>query len=257
MSATSHAGGGAGSPRWRIVTAGLLGLWLTGCTSYRFTTTLEAQGKSVPGLEPVRFTIVSVIFVTNAVPSGAINTFGSLSVTDRELGERLMATAIQCYPTLFTRDADAVPLKVMVEKTSSSSLMGVDGCVSCLTLTIVPLRETRVDEFRIQVACEVAGPSAVAKAMEDQPEFMKAVGAPVQFTRKDMGWISFFPLGLIPFPGHSDVRRVVGVGDEAVHRASGQLTLQSCVEAIVQSLRRVDKTQWEQIRRQTAPPDSR
>lgn len=241
------------SPAWRLMTAGFLALWLTGCTSYRFTTTLPTQGKPVPSLEPVRFNIASVSFVTNAVPSGAINTFGSLSVTDHELCGRLMSTAQQCYPALFTRDADAVPLRVLVEKTASSRSMGVDGCVSCLTLTIIPLRETRVDEFRIQVACE---DSAFAGPTVDKPDLMKAVGAPVQFTRKDMGWLSFFPLGLIPFPGHSDVRRVVGVGDEAVHRASGKLTLQSCVEAIVQSLRRVDKTQWEQIRRQAPPSDS-
>jgi hypothetical protein len=190
----------------------------------------------------LQFRVAAVNFVTPTnVPGGGLPDFGSYQPSREEIRNRLMVSAMKAYPKLFSEGADAIPFEVTITRSANTTEMGGDVCVSCLTLTILPLRSTDKTDYTIQVQVK-EGPAS------------EKLAAPVSFSREDTSWMSILPTGWIPVPGGKGAR---AWGLDSAIQKGGDLTLASCVEAIVTAIRRVDAETWHKIQPATAPDEKK
>lgn len=93
----------------------------------------------------------------------------------------------------------------------------------------------------VMMSLFAAGCASYRVATSLQP---KKPAAPISFSRENTSWMSILPTGWIPVPG--------GKGERAWGMASAiqkgcDLTLSSCVEAIVTAIRRVDAETWPKL----------
>jgi hypothetical protein len=210
---------------WKITLAlPLLALAGMGCSSYRINTDLSPAKTPVPIAETMKFHITEARYVisTNTTESG-LAPFGVMNIAPEELQRRLMASAVLAYPRVFSRAEDAVPLSVTITREEDQSDINPAGaCVSCLTLTILPLRTADTIGFTVQVSSpDERVPAAVAR--------------PVVFQRTEIMSLSMFPTGWIPVVG-GEGERIMGT--DAALRKGGELTLNAVVEAVAVALRR-------------------
>ncbi len=215
----------------------LMALWAGGCASYRVDSSLQPgrPAAKMPSAEHFRVTAVHFVVPTN-VPGGGLPDFGVRQPSEEELRKRLMNTATNAYPAVFCDDEGAIPVEVTITRSASKTDMGGEACVSCLTLTILPLRSTDKTDYTIQVQ------------VKDGPASEK-LAAPITFSREDTSWMSILPTGWIPVPGGKGER---ALGLDSAIRKGGELTLSSCVEAMVMAIRRVDAETWQKVRASAA-----
>lgn len=203
---------------------------LAGCSSYRIATSLQPSGQPVPAAESVRFRLSEVRYATatNVTASG-LSPFSTYTYSGASLREDLMAAAVAVYPKVFSADASALPLEVSIQCVTNTTAMGeLAACASCVTLTVVPIRHSEQDLFRVETTSGI-------------PAVDARLARPVTFERTDVGWLSLLPTGWIPVPapGGEPARGT----DRALVRAK-DATLKACVEAIVIGLRRIDPAEW-------------
>jgi hypothetical protein len=195
-----------------------------GCSSYRINTDLSPAKTPVPIAEAMKFHIVEAHYVvsTNTTESG-LSPFGVMNITPEDLQRRLMSSAVLAYPRVFSRAEDAVPLSVTITREEDQSDMNpAAACVSCLTLTILPLRTTDTIGMTVQVSSpDERVPAPVAR--------------PVVFRRTEITSLSMFPTGWIPVMG-GEGERILGA--DAALQKGGELTLNAVVEAVAVALRR-------------------
>ncbi len=221
-----------------VVAPALAGL-LAGCASYRVGSTMIAIRKPVPTPADVRFRIASVDVVTptNVAP-GTLTRFGVWQITPVEVRDRLSARAIALYPGAFSEDATATPLQVAIVHTASRNDGGGEACLSCLTLTILPMRSVDRNEYRVELK-------------SPHPPLSKALAQPTSFTRIDTGWMSIVPTGWIPVPGGVG-RRAWGM--DSANAKAGEVMIDSCVEAMAATLRQVPPEDWPKALPPPPPP---
>lgn len=237
-----------------VLTAAVL---MTGCMfAYRTTATLEPSKAAVQP-ETARFNIAAVEFVnpTN-IPASELPNFGDNrleSAYDLEAREQkmpdgstatayipvphqrhraaLMEAATKLYPQLFSAEAAAIPIKVTITRSGCVSDLVGHPCISCLTLTLLPLRGQCKTDYTVRVLAQ----DEVAD---------KVLAQPVVFSRISQSSSScFIPSGWLPVSGPK-VPKLTG---DAATRHAGQLTINGCVEAVVQALRRVEPGAWERL----------
>jgi len=207
----------------------LVALTATGCSSYRIAMTPEARTSASSASSTVKFKIASAQLVTptNVLATG-MPAYGVYSLSDQELQAKLMESAVKYYPNIFEDRASSIPLDVVVTRTGSESSIGGDACVSCLTLTILPLRSKERNSFAVEV-----------KAKDDA--VTKALAGGVTFTRQETGWMSIIPTGWIPVPGSG----TFAWGTDGGLKLCEEYTLSATVDAIVKALKRVDQSSWD------------
>jgi hypothetical protein len=144
--------------------------------------------------------------------------------------DEYMNIAIERYPSLFSKDTNALPVTVTLRDESYSNsyvvLMYVTAFLSLGTLPCYPVEGT------VQINAEL---------VFSDHDFHEFCVNSVRFERMNRTWISVYtPLGLIPVPGNSDLPRVSGVGasrsTDAIE-SSRKLTMISTIDAIVQGAR--------------------
>ena len=227
-----------GTPARRLSSVCLCALPLvlslgTGCASYRIDVSLKPGKPPADAAAATKYNLQTVRFVasTNAPPEGMPD-FGVYQISDAQLQTNLMAAALRTRPDLFADGPDAVPLEVTVTRAANESSMGADGCVSCLTLTIIPLRTTDKTGYTVEVTRpDPAGPR---------------ISAPVSFTRDETSWLSILPGGWIPVPGGSGER---AWGTDSASQKTGEKMIAACIEAVVRALDRTEPSAW-----RTPPP---
>lgn len=221
-----------------ILAAPALAGLLAGCTSYRVGSTMISVRKPVPTPADVRFRIAELNLVTptNIAP-GTLTQFGSITVTPGEVRSRLSARAIARYPGTFSEDVSAIPLQVTILHTGNRNDVGGEACVSCLTLTVLPMRTVDRNEYRVELKSE-------------HPALAKALAQPTSFSRIDTGWMSLLPTGWIPVPGGTG-RRAWGI--DSAHVKAGEVMIESCVEAMAATLRTVPPEDWPKVLPPAAP----
>ncbi len=206
----------------------ILAAMSTGCASFRIDASLAPTGRPIPA--PVTFNLTDVRYVvlTN-MAQDALSPFASYPITRASLSDDMMNVAMKLYPKTFSKAPDAVPLQVTI--TGINNEAGVDdgaACVSCLTLTLIPLRSTDKETYSVETRSSI-------------PAANQALARPVTFSRTDVSWLSILPTGWIPVPA--------GAGERAWGMDSGiatakEITFKSCVEAIAANLRRVKPEAW-------------
>jgi len=214
------------------VALGLLAaLAVTGCSSYRIAMTPDVRTSPSSATSEARFKIASAQLVTptNVLATG-MPAYGVYSISDQELQAKLMEAAVQYYPNIFADRASSIPLDVVVTRTGSESSIGGDACVSCLTLTILPLRSKERNSFAVEVK------------VQDEA-LTKALAGGVTFTRQETGWMSIIPTGWIPVPGSG----TFAWGTDGGLKLCQEYTLSATVEAIVKALKRVDQSAWNKV----------
>jgi hypothetical protein len=205
-----------------------MALVLTGCASYRINTSLKPSGAPVPGAAQFNLTDVRYVVLTNVTESG-LSPFTTYRITGQSLGDDLMAAAMATYPETFSTAPDAIPLQVTITCLGNASEMGPGGaCVSCLTLTIYPMRSSDEDTYSVETRCEIESVN-------------EKLAQPTTFKRTDVSWLSITPTGWIPVPA-KEGDRVLGM-DGAIAKVKST-TLKACVEAVAISLRRVKPEAW-------------
>jgi hypothetical protein len=211
----------------------LMALLVSGCASYRVDSSLPPRQPSVkmPANEQFRISAVHFIAPTN-VPAGGLPDFGSYQPSSEELRKRLMVSATSAYPNVFAEDAGSIPIEVTITRSANTTELGGEVCASCLTLTILPLRSKDKTDYTVQVQVK-EGPAS------------EKLAAPVSFSREDTSWMSILPTGWIPVPGGKGAR---AWGLDSAIQKGGDLTLSSCVEAMVTAIRRVDADTWRKVR---------
>jgi hypothetical protein len=225
----------------RLTACILMSLFVAGCASYRVATSLQPKKPAAPMPADVQFRIAAVNYVTPTnVPSGGLPAFGSYQPGNEEIRNKLMASAMKAYPKVFSEEPDAIPFEVTITRSANTTELGGEVCASCLTLTILPLRSMDKTEYTVQVQVR-EGPAS------------EKLAAPVSFSRDDTWWLSILPTGWIPVPGGKGAR---AWGMDSAIQKGGDLTLSSCVEAIVTAIRRVDEDVW-QSARPVLPPDEK
>ncbi len=201
----------------------------SGCCSYRIVTSLEPTHDAVTLPSDVRLIIASVrqVTPTNVFPGG-LPPFSTLTISDADLCRKLQKRAQELYPNVFSDAHDAIPLNVTITRTAYTNMIGGGACISCLTLTVLPVRSSDKTDFEIVVtATNMAANAALSRA--------------VGFSRSDLNWMSILPSGWIPVPGGEGKR---AWGMDSATQLSGRLTLDSCAEAVVEAVRRVGPEQW-------------
>ncbi len=125
-------------------------------------------------------------FLTPTNVTGASDCdFGDFKIKDADLQDKLIATALQCYPAVFSTNAAVSPLDVCITRVAHTGDIGADACVSCLTLTILPVRTSDKNTYAVQ-----------AKLQGEKTSL-----SVVEFDREDLSWMSCLPTGWIPVPG--------------------------------------------------------
>lgn len=206
-------------------------LMASGCSSYRIAMTPDARTGASAASSTAKFKIASVQLVTptNVVATG-MPAYGVYAMTDQELQAKLMAASEKYYPNIFADRATSIPLDVVVTRTASESTIGGDACVSCLTLTILPLRSKERNAFSVEVKVKDPGVS-------------KTLAGGVTFTRQETGWMSILPTGWIPVPGSG----TFAWGTDGGLKLCEDYTLSVTVESIVKALKRVDQAAWDKL----------
>ncbi|MFO7536129.1 MAG: hypothetical protein R6X19_10705 [Kiritimatiellia bacterium] len=210
----------------------LMAWGLTGCASYRIHSTLAPSGAPVPGA--TRFNLVDVQYaVPTNVTESALSPFNLYPITHASLTDDLMAVAVATYPAIFSTDPGSIPLRVTINCVNNQTEQDeATTCVSCLTLTILPLRTVDRDTYSVETR---SGSEAIDKDLL----------RPVDFTRTDVSWLSITPTGWIPVPG-GEGERVLGM-DGAIVKVK-DTTFKACVEAVVVSLRRIQPEAWSSVK---------
>jgi hypothetical protein len=217
----------------------LIALLVAGCASYRMNTSLQPRTPAAPMPAGLQFRIASANFVTPTnVSSGWMPDFGPRQPSNEELRNKLMDSAKKEYPKVFSEKPEAIPVEVSVTRSANTTEWGGEACAACLTLTIIPARSRDTTEYTVQVRA-LAGPAS------------EKLAAPIIFSREDTWWMSILPTAWIPVPGGKGVR---AWGKDSATLKGADLTLSSCVEAIVTAIRRVDTETWQKF---SAGADSR
>ncbi len=200
-------------------------LFATGCMSVRYSTTLPPVGSRDRALGLVK---VNVTNLNLSSPNGYGNIVPDMS------RRKFMAAARQQYPLIFAEERDALPVSVEVdcEYDDFSDRAGKYALLTVLTLGLVPTPApaggNESGDFSVRV-------SAV------DPDHGPIKYPAVAFQRRNAAWWTVFtPLGLIPVPGQTDIPRssttILGFEDPGFGDRSRKLTLDSCIEAVVQAL---------------------
>lgn len=212
----------------RGLAAVVLAASISGCSSYRIDTSLE-PGKSTGRTQGPKYTITSaVLSAATNVASGGISDFGVYAISNAELTVKLAVASVKLRPDIFSKESGAIPVEVAIVRTAYDSSMGVGGCVSCLTLTIYPLRTSDETVYTVEVT-------------RPDPAAGVRTSAPVSFTRRETSWLSILPGAWIPVPGGSGER---SWGTDSAIRKTGEKMLAASVEAVAIALDRAEPSAW-------------
>jgi hypothetical protein len=232
----------ADSRRIRFRGFAMIGLAVaaSGCASYRIDTS-PTPGKPAAQVQGPKYALAAATLsaVTN-VGSGGIPDFGVVAISNAELTVKLAAAAVKLRPDVFSHDPGAIPVEVAVTRTAYDSSMGLGGCISCLTLTIYPLRTSDETVYTVEVT-------------RPDPAAGPQTSAPVSLTRRETSWLSILPGAWVPVPGGSG-ERSWGT-DSAIHK-TGEKMLAACVEAAAQALARREPSAWRKAGEPAPAPDT-
>jgi hypothetical protein len=135
------------------------------------------------------------------------------------------------YPQLFADHKNALPLVVQINCRSDYSVSAM-AIIGALTLSVLPMCQTVTSDLSIRtmLADEIQG---------------LVLDKTVTFQRKDIGWFSIWPWGMLPRPGASDFPRTSGwmkqnFFPEDLIFAGWPFTRKACVDAIVQAVQQGD-----------------
>lgn len=203
----------------------------TGCTSMRFTTTLPPSGNRDLALGNVKVNVAKVspnISFTGRGPFGDPIPYTTAAMP-QFTREKMMTTAQQQYPKIFSDSQTALPLDVAINGRFSQDCDLF--ALACLSLFTLPTpRFHYVGDYTVRVRA----------ADEDQGLILDQS---IPFKREDLEWISIYtPLGLIPIPGHTDLPRSSYFMDPGPEERAKQHWLDnaSCVEAITKAVQQGD-----------------
>jgi len=197
---------------------------LSGCASARFTST-----QTVPKITrqyPVKFCIQKDVQITGPKRRLAVDQQNT-DATLRQITVGLDEVAAKRYPSLFSNEPDAIPIRVALDVKISSSI-GYSLLLECATLAVMggilplPVAETYGFSLDVRVQNRPLGNGA--------------------FTQKFYEWISLTPSALIPIPGKSLKPKTSGIGEAAGRRTSLELSRESIVDALAHILQQRDLT---------------
>lgn len=215
----------------RLILGVLFPLFAMGCTSMRFTTTLPPSGNRELSLGDVKVNIAKVspnISFTGRGPFGDPIPYTTAAMP-QFTREKMMTTAQQQYPKLFSDARATLPVDVAINgRFSQDSDLFALACLSLFTLPTP--RFHYVGDYSVRVRA----------ADEDQGLILDQS---ISFRREDLEWISIYtPLGLIPIPGHTDLPRSSYFMDPGPEERAKQHWLDnaSCVEAVTKVVREGD-----------------
>ena len=205
--------------------------WVAGgCSSMRFSTTLQPQPDPGPVFGEARFCINEVKVKDDRAPVWFISATGPNTTAPMfNPGEvvSLRATAEKLYPSIFSDDVLSIPLTVSVDRANQSTpdflLFIFPGLLGWL-----PVYEGRASDYTVCVSTPAGN----------------AGSAPVKFTRHDAAWTTILhPLALFPVVGHSSIPRRSWAGasmPEDVIQTGKNLTYGSLSEAVRRQVSSLD-----------------
>lgn len=198
------------------------------CSTHTLRCNPEAKKLEMNLPEKLMFNIELVRYLapTNVPGSGPFIKFGTIYLSEEALRANLEKVAVKTYPNLFTADSNAIPLQVSITRSAYSDNSGPIVCVSCLTLTILPVPVDESTEYTIQVKT-------------DKADVNRLLSLPVSFTSDDVGRMSCFPTGWIPVFSAKGSRTWLSTDD-----VSKKMMLDNCVLAIATALQRVSGETW-------------
>ena len=164
----------------------LAALVLSGCSAARYTSTLKPPDDKDLEFGSVRFAMSSFTYERLGVQP-----------SPRLINERARAL----YPSMFTDDRAGLPVHIDFKRSDSSLSDGSKILLMIVTLFgVVPIPHTDRHDFTVRVGVL---DSLGETLCEKEETFEIDVNA----------WISYWPLGLLPIPGRSDLPREYRVGD--------------------------------------------
>lgn len=214
----------------RILLLGALASLAGGCASYRLHSSLVSSIPSAdaPITMTYAITAAQVICPTN-VPANTFPAFGEYTIDPDWLRIKLAEAACKARPDLFSQAPNALPVEITVTKvTSDMSVNMGENCLSCLTLTILPIYESDTADYMVEV--KVTDPTAGPRK-----------SLPVVFTIEQRNWNSLWPTGWIPVPGGKG-SYTWGPGN--ARKKYGAMMFDSCVEAAARALGHKEPSAW-------------
>ncbi|MBM4149446.1 MAG: hypothetical protein FJ224_10435 [Lentisphaerae bacterium] len=210
---------------WVLLASAVAGS--AGCASYSVTSSAKKEPIRQPAAADVKFRIAEVVIVAptnmpvSIVFTGPTNTHVSIPPAEAAWADpallrgKLSEAARERYPWLFANAADAVPVRVSLRRVKRDSNAGADACLSCLTLTIIPMRSWDETLYRVDVA----------------PLSEKTIVglSPSEFRIDEMSWMSIVPTGWIPVPDRHGERAWTQDGAE---KNAESVMIRSCVDTI-------------------------
>lgn len=222
---------------------------LSGCMSGIHQTTLVPRATPQPGIKGGPFTIAEVKLV-KTWPAGKFggepmdiiplstppkqNANASLYWSEDSWRKRMLEVAVQRHPALFSQSETAIPLAIDVNTRADNSLgysIAAELLTVCALGGVLPLPVTSSADVQVTVR-------------HAESRSAPAASHTMQFRRADKGWITIFtPLGIFPYPGHSDFPRTYMTIFQSAQEQEiiYKYVLESIVEAVVQVLERDPK----------------
>lgn len=212
----------------RLLLLGTLAGLAGGCTSYRVNTSLVLSKPAPVAQSETKYAIRTVQYVSPTnINSGTLPAFGVYDPTPEAMPAKMMASACQSRPDIFSADAGAVPVEITVTKVACDCTIGAESCVSCLTLTLIPLITKDKTDYTVEV--KIVDPAGAR------------VSLPIAFSFEQVSWISAWPTGWIPVPGGKGPR---AWGTDSALQKTGDMMIGACVEAAATALGHKEPSAW-------------
>lgn len=216
----------------RIILLGALAGLASGCASYRLHSSLlpVKPAPAVQAQAETKYVIKAAQFISPTnLPSGSIPDFITYKVNPDKFSNKLMTLATRARPDLFSSDPAAVPVEVTVTKVACDLAIPMkENCISCLTLTIIPLYSADKENFTVEVTMT-------------EPAGGKKISLPIAFSFEERNWMSILPWGWLPVPGG---RGSYAWGTSSAYQKYDAMMLDSCVEAAATALGHKEPSAW-------------
>ncbi len=211
-----------------LIYSALLIMMFSGCGTSRYYSTLPPSGEKDLNIGAARFSLVDLNFKYTRTGTPIDKYSEWMEKKDYDARARAL------YPKVFSDDFTALPVLVEVNASyDDSSLQRAAMFTGLLTLGVIPFPGTASRGFAVQTDVLDAGGEFLAR---DKKEF--------EFNQV-MSMSVIGPLGLIPFPGKSDLPRdgliLLIPFNDAYSLTKHQDYIVDCIiEAVVHVLRTVD-----------------
>jgi len=212
------------------------GCLLSGCGSVRFLTTIEKQKGGI--VYSVKFRIEQLNYpeLPQQLPDRAHEQPGTIEgycfradgsysgISTNQLLKVINAKAVERYPSRFSVGAEAMPIRIRLTRDGKST--GVRALFSqILVLGLLPTFFTEQGDFELSVHADGSKNGYIGRST---------------FQRVNKGWISLItPWAAFNVPGETHAKKTTWW---AAIPVSGNLTIESIVDAIEQILQQRDLT---------------